>query len=148
MIYRHNTWLPEGNKAYSVEGSNSKDVKDNVMKGILATLKANKRTVLFTSNNKYGTRVAKTVAEAFPDKIVLLYNKYTDGKVKDAHFDNIDRVWIHADLVIYSPTLTAGPSFNIIGHFDCIFMKKKTASFCNLRCSPYGLGLRPVVNIL
>ena len=50
--YRHNTWLPEGNKAYSVEGKSSGELKDNMAKGIIASLKANKRAVLFTSNNQ------------------------------------------------------------------------------------------------
>lgn len=119
--YRRNNWLPEGKRSFQVEGNCSATLKSNMTQAIMAKLKQGKRTVLFTSNNKFGVQVAKTAVSMFPDKVVLLYNQFTDGTIRDEHFADLDAVWQHAELVIYSPILLAGPSVNIL-RFDCLFV--------------------------
>lgn len=127
--YRHNKWLPEGKRSFQIEGKSSASVKKNMTDAILAKLKLGQRAVLFTSSNKFGCALAKAVVEKLPDKVVFLYNKFTDGKIRDEHFDNLDAVWQHADLVIYSPILLAGPSVNILV-FDCCFVFGYNESCC------------------
>ena len=129
IVYTENEWLPENRRAVRIVSNNSKSLKSRMYEAIEAKIRLNQRVVLFTSNNKYGMAVNQRLRQEFPYKNILIYNKYTDDRVKDSHFDNVDQAWASADVVIFSPVLLAGVSFNIVDHFDCLFM------FCyNLSC--------------
>ena len=130
VIYRHNSWIPENRKAFEIQAKDSRGLKSFMMAVIAAKVKAKKRVVLFSSNNKFAVAVSDKLHKMFPDTSVLLYNKYTDDLIKDAHFGDIDRVWCTADVVIYSPILLAGVSFNVADHFDCLFIFGYNMSCC------------------
>ena len=122
LSYRRNLWKAEGRQAYQIEGTSSAALKKLTTEAILAKLGAGEKVVLFTTNNEFGMATAKTIQEKLPDKQVLIYNKFTDDLMKDKHFDSVDKYWVTADIVIHSPVLLAGVSFNIPDYFDCLFV--------------------------
>ena len=122
VIYRDNLWRPEGRKAYEIQGNNSAALKCATQEAILAKVRLGEKVVLFTSNNQFGMEVDAKLRSVFPDKVVFLYNKFTDDAVKDDHFDNVDAIWRTADVVIYSPVLLAGVSFNVHDYFSTLFV--------------------------
>ena len=58
----------------------------------------------------------------YPDKAIYFYNGETDDNIKNAHLQDVDAIWSQADVVIYTPTILTGVSFNIVDHFDYIFI--------------------------
>lgn len=70
------------------------------------------RFVLASSTKKFCREIHHYIRENFPDKKVLLQTKDT---VKVSA-----KTWINYDIVIYSPTISAGISFDL-PHFDRIF---------------------------
>ena len=130
ILLRHNTWLPEGRKAFEIVGKSSADLKAQMTSAIKAKVAAGEKIVLFSANNMYAMEVTDILQEEFPEKTILLYNKYTSDAVKDEHFQNVDVIWRTADVVIYSPMLLAGVSFNVHDHFSCIFLFGYNKSCC------------------
>jgi len=56
-----------------------------------------------------------------PDtKRIAVYTSDTSPTVKDEHFKNVDKYWSDIDILIYTPTVSAGISYEK-KHFDCLF---------------------------
>lgn len=83
---------------------------------VLEKVRAGKKVVVCSSTKKFTTVVSNIIRELFPDKKVLLYNSDTQ-KNEDSYTDTSD--WDKADVLVYSPSITAGVSFEKI-HFDCL----------------------------
>ena len=49
----------------------------------------------------------------------MIYTSLTDDKIK-MELDNVNNVWVKADILIYSPTVEAGVNFDI-PHFNKVF---------------------------
>ena len=60
------------------------------------------------------------LTECFPDKAVRLYSGKTLASEKAEHFSNVHQYWAKLDILIYTPTLSAGVSFEL-EHFDALF---------------------------
>lgn len=58
----------------------------------------------------------------FPEKKILLITSETDGIIKSHFSKNVNKKWTKFDVVIYSPTITMGLSFDEENYFYCIYM--------------------------
>jgi Origin of replication binding protein len=77
-------------------------------------LMAGKRVVVSSSTKAFTTALHAYIAEKRAETRVLLYNSTTKGAI-----DNVNELWLSCDLLIYSPSITAGVSFEK-EHFDCL----------------------------
>ena len=123
ICYRHNSWRPTGRTAVEIEAPSSQSKKKLMFDAIRHKLKVGKRVVLFTTSLACGKQLVKFIVKEFEDnKKIAFYNKFTDNQVRDRHFDDVDKWWLDVDILIYTPVLLAGVSFNIKNHFHCLFV--------------------------
>lgn len=73
------------------------------------------------------------VNETRMDKKVYIYTSKTGDKEKKEDFKDVNKTWINADIVIYSPTIESGVDFNV-EHFDKLFIV-----YSQFSTSPRGL---------
>jgi len=64
--------------------------------------------------------INKLVKEKKPDLVVAFYSSETSQKVKAKDFADVNEAWEAVDVLIYTPTITAGVSFER-DHFDELF---------------------------
>lgn len=79
-----------------------------------------KRVVIPTNSKQEAHVIEKFVQEKFPSKRVMLYSSATDMSIRTEHFSNVDKYWGNLDVLIYTPTVSAGISFEK-SHFDMVF---------------------------
>jgi hypothetical protein len=68
----------------------------------------------------YGIEMKKRINEQYSNKNVLIYTSTTSDNEKQDIKDIINK-WSSADVLIYSPTIEAGVSFDVLGHFDKLY---------------------------
>lgn len=91
-------------------------------------LRDGKRIVIATNSKQEATVLGKMVGENYPAKKVGLYSSATDGVIRAEHFSHVERYWALLDVLIYTPTVSAGISFEQ-KHFDAVF-----AHFSDMSC--------------
>jgi hypothetical protein len=74
----------------------------------------------------------------FPDKVIQIYSSKTKTSEKDTHFANVNRYWSEMDILIYTPTCSAGVSYEQ-HHFDMLFGYFSDIS-CNVETCRQMLG--------
>ena len=94
----YNTWLNE--------------LKINIING-------KKIAVPMASNNKAKDLYSKLKVD-FPEKNIILIHKETSDEDKLSKLLKVNETWINYDIVIYTPTVCMGVSFDP-EHFDSIF---------------------------
>lgn len=132
ILYQENTWKPKGRHAYELRSKEktTDGIKSITTRAVLAKIGLGKKVVLFSSNNTYAVSLFQIIREQFPDKVAYIYNSDTDDNIKRSDLEDVDAVWCDADVVIYSPTILTGVSFNIMNHFDCVFIFGYSKSCC------------------
>jgi hypothetical protein len=83
---------------------------------VLDSLLAGKKVVCCSSTKKFTDILARFVADRSPRSIVRVYNS-SSGPTDDLRHVNTE--WTKYDLLIYSPSISAGVSFEM-PHFDCL----------------------------
>ena len=61
---------------------------------------------------------------------MMIYTRDTDQLTKAIHIKNVNDYWADYDIIIYSPTISVGISFDIPNKFDNIFLYT-----CNDSCN-------------
>lgn len=84
------------------------------------SLIANERIVIASSSLREAKTLERYITAKFADKRVSLYSRETRASVKNTHFSNVNRYWAECDVLIYTPTITAGVSFER-KHFARVF---------------------------
>lgn len=69
------------------------------------------RVVIPTSSRKWSVQLHGQILARFPDKKIKIYNSDTPADVKDADFADVNEAWDGLDVLIYTPTILAGVSF-------------------------------------
>lgn len=92
-------------------------------------LSNNLKLVIPVMSATYGIEMKTRINEQYPNKNVLIYTTATSDNEKQDIKDIINK-WSSADVVIYSPTIEAGVSFDVLGHFDKLYGR-----ICNGSCS-------------
>ena len=96
---------------------------------IFLALDANKNIVIPTMSAGYANQIYTTIKDRYPDLNILIYTSASGGEDK-MKLKNVDELWRDANVLIYSPTISAGVSFDK-KHFDVIF-----GVLCDGSCTP------------
>lgn len=87
---------------------------------IYKALDSDKKIVVVTmSGKKFGKELYDTLKDKYPNKSIRFYSGESDGEEKK-DLRNVDENWLTVDILIYSPTICAGVSFDKV-HFDMQF---------------------------
>jgi hypothetical protein len=87
------------------------------------------KIVIMTNSIKETNQLSQYIAEQFKSIKMIVYNSKTIQSKKTKHFSNVNVYWKKYDCVIYSPTVSAGVSFEV-EHFNYVF-----ASFTSMSCN-------------
>lgn len=86
---------------------------------IYKSLDENKKIVVVCQPAKGAESLKMDLVARYPELVIMLYTSMTDDKIK-MELEYVNKEWIKADVLIYSPTVEAGVNFDVI-HFDKIF---------------------------
>jgi hypothetical protein len=93
-----------------------------------AYVRADKRVVIPTNSLAEAKTLDACLRTQFPQKRAMLYSSETAPSEKARHFGDVHRYWAELDILIYTPTCSAGVSFEL-DHFDALF-----GFFCDTSC--------------
>jgi len=91
------------------------------LRKILLMLEKDKKIVVAMASNSKAKDLDKKIKETYPNKKVLLIHKETSEEDKKNLLLKVNEEWIKYDVVIYTPSVCMGVSFDITFHFDYIF---------------------------
>ncbi len=83
-------------------------------------LDADEKVAIPSSSLAEAKMIAECIGRRYPHTKVCLYSRETLTSVKVEHFARVDHYWAQYDVLLYTPTITAGISFEL-AHFDKIF---------------------------
>ena len=83
-------------------------------------LKHGKKVAIATSSLQEAKILQKNISDKFPEICIGFYSSETSATVKKAHFGNVDTAWSSYDVLIYTPTVSAGVSYES-KRFDVIY---------------------------
>jgi len=86
------------------------------------------KIVVPTNSHKYALSLQKFIESHFPEVKIGLFDRYMSQEQKNKVFKNVDTEWVNYDIVIYTPTITAGVSFEV-PYFHSVY-----AMFTNKSC--------------
>ena len=94
---------------------------DNWAKLILNKVKENKKLIIPMASNNKAKDLEILLKNKYPMKNILLIHKETSDEDKLQRLLNVNTDWVNFDIVIYTPTVCMGVSFDIPNYFDYIF---------------------------
>jgi hypothetical protein len=86
---------------------------------IIESIDANLKIAIVSQSRKKAEDIGNMLLKKYPTKKIMVYTSLTDDILK-MQLDNVNDVWIKADILIYSPTIEAGVNFDI-PHFNKVF---------------------------
>ena len=92
---------------------------------VIDAINNNKRIVIAANSKKLILGMSKLIRSEFPS---LVTRSYTGDSGDKRDFEDVNKAWKHIDVLLYSPTLTAGISFEK-QRFDKLF-----GYFVNISC--------------
>ena len=96
-------------------------------------VKLNKKLVIPVNSLKTAKLINHYLTTTYKEKKICLYSSESDDFIKKKDLSNVNKEWLKYDIIIYTPSITAGISFEE-KHFDCIF-----GYFTNRSCDVYTL---------
>lgn len=112
--------------------------RDDWLAHLTAALAAGKKVAFASNSLREAKAVVRLVREAHPAKQVALYSSETPQGVKELHFADVDTYWSQYDMVAYTPTVSAGVSYER-AHFDCMYVYLSDLS-CDVETARQMLG--------
>lgn len=103
-----------------------------------ARLEKDEKVVIPTNSLAEAETFYAALCQRFPGKAVRLYSSKTPQSEKERHFADVHAFWSDLDVLIYTPTVSAGVSFEL-EHFDCLFGYFTDAS-CDVETCRQMLG--------
>lgn len=88
---------------------------------IMNDIEKNRKCVIAMASNAKGKDLKDTIMEKFPLKKVLFLNREVDDKEKINIVSHVDEQWSRYDIVIYTPSVCMGISFDKTNHFDALY---------------------------
>jgi hypothetical protein len=88
---------------------------------IINHLKDNKKLVIPMASNSRAKDLRDLIVEKYPNKKLLFLNRDVDDKEKINIVKTVDEQWTKYDIVIYTPSVCMGVSYDRINHFDNIY---------------------------
>ena len=91
-------------------------------------LQGGKKIVIASNSLSEARAYCENIKHEFPNKRVMLYSSENSVSEKALHFGDVHTYWGSLDVLIYTPTCSAGVSFEL-EHYDTLF-----AYFCDVSC--------------
>lgn len=83
-------------------------------------IRGGQRVVLPTNSLAEARAFEEAIRHRHPDKVVRLYSSETAPSEKERHFADVHAYWSDLDVLLYTPTVSAGVSYEL-PHFDVLF---------------------------
>jgi hypothetical protein len=83
-------------------------------------LTAGKRVCVATSSKAEAELIFSNIRFKFPDLMAVLYSSDTEKSIKRQHLGDVNGCWTGYDVIVYTPTISAGVSFEMT-HFDRVY---------------------------
>lgn len=124
-----------------------------------AVVRADRAVVVATNSLAEAEALTASLQEDFPEKNISLYSSKTSPSEKSRHFSDVHEYWSRLHVLVYTPTVSAGVSYEL-EHFDCLFgyftdtscdvetCRQMLARVRNLRTKEHYICLRGVPNNL
>jgi len=96
---------------------------DDFLNMIYDDLNNNKKIAIASMSSNEVEKINDELKKRYPIKNILIYTGLTSDEDKQA-LKNMDIIFKDADVILYSPTITAGVSYDVISYndyFDCIY---------------------------
>ena len=100
------------------------DEKETLTDSLWKDLKEGHRVAIATNNKKWARAIASRIGEEFPALKVIVYSAAKgseEAAMQQEHFSNVDLYWAQYDVILYTPTVEAGISFEVQNHFQIIY---------------------------
>jgi len=88
---------------------------------IMNHLEENKKLVIPMASNSKAKDLRDMIVEKYPLKKILFLNRDVDDKEKINIVKTVDTQWSRYDIVIYTPSVCMGVSYDRLNHFDNIY---------------------------
>ena len=88
---------------------------------IMNDIDVNKKLVIAMASNNKGKDLRDIIVEKYPGKKLLFLNREVDDKEKINIVSHVDEQWSKYDIVIYTPSVCMGVSFDKVNYFDNIY---------------------------
>ena len=121
LIYHHNTFQNGREDTYNITGDRGEwltQFHKHIAEG--------KRIAVQMSSLGEARAIERNLRRKYPTKCIKLYSSETSMTEKKLHFSDVNLYWGEIDILIYTPTVSAGVSFEK-KHFDlcyCYFSDK------------------------
>ena len=95
------------------------DNKQNYKNLIYKELDDNKKIVIVSQSKKDAEALKIEIENKYNELTILIYTGMTSDNNRIA-LEEVNKIWVNCDVLIYSPTIEAGVNFDVV-HFDKIF---------------------------
>lgn len=102
--------------------------KNTWLSQLCTKLKENKRIVIPTNSIMEAKTCEMLIKEMYPSKQIKMFSSELKHSEKQLYFNDVHKYWTELDVLIYTPTCSAGVSYEL-EHFDVLF-----GYFCNMSC--------------
>jgi hypothetical protein len=93
---------------------------DMWLREVFTALDEGQKIAMPISSLKIATEVYRMIADKYPLLRVKLYSSETVASEKKLHFADVNYYWAQYDVILYTPTISAGVSFEE-RHFNAVF---------------------------
>ncbi len=115
IVYHHNTYRNATADQYYIGGD-----KLLWLGALYSTIESGKRVSIPISSLSEAKTLHVSLRKRFPSRTIKLYSSETALREKREHFADVNSHWAQYDVIIYTPTVSAGVSFEA-AHFDVVF---------------------------
>jgi hypothetical protein len=123
IFFHHNKYQPSLEDTYYVTTS-----KNTWINQLCDKISNDKKVVVATNSIKEAKTCEYLITTMYPTRVVKIYSSEMKYSEKQLSFSNVHKYWSELDVLIYTPTCSAGISYEL-KHFDVIF-----GYFCNMSC--------------
>lgn len=123
IFFHYNTWQSAKDDTFYFTID-----RDRWLSQLYDKLQDNKKIVIPTNSILEAKTCEMLIKDKYPDKVVKMYSSELKYSEKQTYFGNVHKYWSELDVLIYTPTCSAGVSYEL-EHFDVIF-----GYFCNTSC--------------
>ncbi len=121
--YHYNKWQTAKDDKFYVT------IDKNVwLSQLCSKLKEDKKIVIPTNSITEAKTCEVLIKELYPNKKIKIFSSELKYSEKQLYFNNVHKYWSELDILIYTPTCSAGVSYEL-EHFDVVF-----GYFCNSSC--------------
>jgi hypothetical protein len=94
---------------------------DTWIRKILVAIENNNKLVIASASNNKAKDILELIKQTFPNKKCILIHKETSIEEKRQLLLNVNREWCQYDVVLYTPSVCMGVSFDVENYFDNIY---------------------------